>query len=48
MFREGPEGFKGGLSAEKYLSITGATRPTATSDLQDLVMRGGIFKSRGT
>lgn len=37
MFREGPEGFKGGLSAENYLSITGTSRATATRDLQDLV-----------
>jgi Fic family protein len=44
MFREGPEGFKGGLSAEKYLSITGTTRPTATRDLQDLVMKGALTR----
>jgi Fic family protein len=37
MFQEGPKGFEGGLSAEKYIRITGATRPTATRDLQDLV-----------
>ena len=45
MFREGPEGFRGGLSAEKYLSITGATRPTATRDLQDLVMKGALLRT---
>ena len=37
MFREGPDGFKGGLSAENYISITGTSRATATRDLQDLV-----------
>lgn len=37
MFREGPEGFKGGLSAANYISITSAARATATRDLQDLV-----------
>ena len=37
MFREGPEGFKGGLSAANYISISGAARATATRDLQDLV-----------
>jgi Fic family protein len=37
MFREGPEGFKGGLSAENYISITGTSRATATRDLQALV-----------
>ena len=45
MFREGPEGFKGGLNAEKYLRITGTTRPTATRDLQDLVMKGALTRS---
>lgn len=37
MFREGPDGFTGGLSVKNYLSITGASRATATCDLQDLV-----------
>ena len=37
VFREGPDGFKGGLSAENYISITGTSRATATRDLQDLV-----------
>jgi len=37
MFREGPDGFIGGLSVKNYLSITGAFRATATRDLQDLV-----------
>lgn len=37
VFREGPDGFKGGLSAENYISITGTSRATATRDLQGLV-----------
>lgn len=37
MFREGPDGFKGGLSAENYISVTGTSRATATRDLHDLV-----------
>ena len=37
IFQEGLEGFKGALSAENYLSITGTSRATATRDLQDLV-----------
>ena len=50
MMREGPDGFKGGLSAEKYISITGTSRATATRDLQDLVdkkalVRAGNLKS---
>jgi Fic family protein len=45
MFREGPEGFKGGLSADNYLGITGTTRPTATRDLQDLVLKGVLLRT---
>ncbi|NTU56507.1 MAG: Fic family protein, partial [Anaerolineales bacterium] len=45
MFREGPEGFTGGLSAEKYISITGASRATATRDLQDLVGKGALVRT---
>ena len=44
LFREGPEGFIGGLSAEKYIGITGATRATATRDLQDLVGKGALLR----
>jgi Fic family protein len=45
MFREGPDGFKGGLSAEKYLSITGTSRATATRDLQNLVQIGALTRT---
>lgn len=50
MFREGPDGFRGGLSAENYIRITGTSRATATRDLHDLVemkalIRTGILKS---
>ncbi|MBS0606255.1 MAG: Fic family protein [Parachlamydiales bacterium] len=44
MFEEGPNGFKGGLSAENYIAITKATRPTATRDLTDLVEKGVLLK----
>jgi Fic family protein len=44
MFREGPDGFKGGLSAENYISITGTSRATATRDLQDMVEMGGLTR----
>ena len=44
LFREGPEGFIGGLSAEKYIGITGAPRATATRDLQDLVGKGALLR----
>lgn len=45
MFREGPEGFKGGLSADNYIAITGASRPTTTRDLADLVQKGALIKT---
>jgi Fic family protein len=45
IFREGVEGFKGGVSAENYISITGAARATATRDLQDLVDKGVLIRT---
>lgn len=42
MFREGPDGFLGGLSAANYITITGAPRATATRDLSDLVEKGAL------
>lgn len=45
MFREGPAGFKGGLSAENYLAITQTSRATATRDLNDLVDKGALVRS---
>ena len=45
MFREGPEGFKGGLSAGNYGTMTGASPATATRDLADLVERGALTRS---
>ena len=45
MFEEGPSGFKGGLSAQNYLSITKTTRATATRDLNDLVEKGALTKT---
>lgn len=45
IFKEGIDGFKGGLSAQNYISITKATRPTATRDLADLVLKGALLKS---
>jgi Fic family protein len=44
MLREGPEGFKGGLSAGNYARITGASPATATRDLADLVARGALVR----
>ncbi|WP_434721286.1 Fic family protein [Mesorhizobium sp. RIZ17] len=45
MFREGIDGFKGGLSAENYIAITQTSRATATRDLQDLVAKGALTKT---
>jgi Fic family protein len=42
MFLEGIDGFKGGLSAANYISITKSSRATATRDLQDLVAKGAL------
>jgi Fic family protein len=44
MMREGPEGFKGGLTAGNYISITGASAATATRDLADLVSKGALIR----
>lgn len=45
IFREGPEGFQGGLSASNYIRITQAPRATATRDLQDLVKKGALTRT---
>ena len=46
MFEEGPEGFQGGMNAKKYMSLTGASKATATRDLQQL-RNLGIFIAEG-
>lgn len=45
IFREGPEGFIGGLSAENYLAITKTSRATATRDLAELVDLGALLRT---
>ena len=45
IYREGLDGFKGGLSADHYISITGASRATATRDLQDLVNKSVLTRT---
>lgn len=42
---EGPEGFKGGLSASNYITVTGTSPPTATRDLADMVAKGALIRS---
>jgi len=51
MMREGPDGFKGGLSAGNYTTITGAPAATARRDLAELVGLGALTRTgerRGT
>ena len=45
LFRAGVDGFKGGLSAENYISITRTSRATASRDLQDLVEKGALTRT---
>lgn len=45
IFREGIEGFKGGLSADNYIKITGTTASTATRDLKKMVDLGALRKT---
>ena len=42
MFKAGPAGFEGGMTARKYTNLTGASRATATRDLGDLVEKGAL------
>jgi len=45
LLKSGPNGFTGGLSAEKYISITRTSRATATRDLQELLELGALTKT---
>lgn len=45
MFREGLDGFAGGLSAANYITIAATSRATATRDLQELVAMGALIQS---
>jgi Fic family protein len=45
MFEEGIDGFKGGLSADNYITISKTSRATATRDLQDLVEKGALTRT---
>jgi Fic family protein len=47
MLDEGPTGFEGGMSAKKYITITGASKATATRDLQDLADKGIVVPAGG-
>jgi Fic family protein len=45
LFQAGVDGFKGGLSADNYISITNTSRATATRDLTHLVKIGVLRKT---
>ena len=45
IFREGPKGFDGGLSAKNYMTTTKAPKATATRDLTDLAKKGILIKT---
>ncbi|HAF87390.1 MAG TPA: DUF4172 domain-containing protein [Leeuwenhoekiella sp.] len=45
LFRAGPDGFTGGLSAKNYMSITGIAIATTTRDLRDLVEKNFLRKT---
>ncbi|ODS72260.1 MAG: cell filamentation protein Fic [Cytophagaceae bacterium SCN 52-12] len=44
MFKEGLNGFKGGLSAENYIRIAKTSRATATRDLSEMVETSALRK----
>ncbi len=45
MLREGPEGWKGGLTASKYVTLAKVSTATATRDLVDLVEKGALQRT---
>lgn len=47
MLREGPAGFLGGMSASKYMKLTGTSKATATRDLTELLTIGAFKRLEG-
>jgi Fic family protein len=47
MFEAGPDGFTGGMNARKYMALTGASKATATRDLQQLAVMGAFIPTGG-
>ncbi len=47
MLDEGLKGFEDGMSAKKYMSLTGASKATATRDLQNLADTGVLAPTGG-
>ncbi|WP_316809435.1 Fic family protein [Pedobacter agri] len=47
MYSFGPDGFEGGMTAKKYISLTKVSKATATRDLQELEKLGVLIVSGG-
>ncbi|WP_252178156.1 Fic family protein [Endozoicomonas sp. 4G] len=47
VFKAGPDGFEFGVSAKKYMGMTGCSKATATRDLGDLVEKGCLNRMPG-
>lgn len=47
MFKAGFTGFKGGMSAKKYMKIANCSKPTATRDLKDLLEKACLTQLPG-
>jgi Fic family protein len=47
LLNAGPEGFKGGLNASKYMGLTSVSKATATRDLTELVEKGCLVQRPG-
>jgi len=47
MFREGPQGFIGGMTAKKYMIIADTSKASATRDLTDLFDKGCLDRLPG-
>lgn len=45
MMNAGPKGFKGGMTAKKYMAITGVSKATATRDQQFLLSIGAFIQT---
>ena len=45
MLDAGKDGFEGGMTAKKYISIARTTKATATRDLQELVENGILLQN---
>jgi len=47
MMKSGPKGFEDGMSAKKYITITGTSKATATRDLQHMVHVNALNQTGG-